>query len=148
MNLSSAAFAATGVAPAASIKSFVDAATFAATHVVSCPVTGEDAVIDSVLDFDPNSGRTNTAAADRVLAHVSDAGLKVRWHPENHAHADRLSTTPYLKDQLGGRIGIGRRIRCVQKGFKTIFNAKDMATDGSTSWPCVPRATRRWRCRS
>jgi glyoxylase-like metal-dependent hydrolase (beta-lactamase superfamily II) len=115
----------------ADIQSFFDADTFTATHVVSCPVTGAAAVIDSVLDYDPKSGRTSHASADKVVAHVRTHGLAVQWHLETHAHADHFSAAPYLKAQLGGRIAIGQHIREVQGVFKSIFNAKDMATDGS-----------------
>ena len=113
------------------IQSFFDAATFTATHVVSCPVTGAAAVIDSVLDYDPKSGRTSTEAADRVLEYVRSHGLQVQWHFETHAHADHFSAAPYLKERVGGRIAIGIHIQEVQGVFKKIFNAKDMNTDGS-----------------
>ena len=112
------------------IQSFFDAVTFTATHVVSCPVTGSAAVIDSVLDYDPKSGRTSTDAADRVLAYARSANLQLQWHLETHAHADHFSAAPYLQRAAGGRIAIGRHIRDVQKVFKQIFNDKDMATDG------------------
>ena len=114
-----------------SIKSFFDAATFTATHVVSCPATGEAAVIDSVLDYDPKSGRTSSESADQVLQYLRDNGLTVRWHLETHAHADHFSAAPYLKERVGGRIAIGGHIREVQGVFQRIFNAKDMRTDGS-----------------
>jgi glyoxylase-like metal-dependent hydrolase (beta-lactamase superfamily II) len=116
---------------AAAIHSFFDPATFTATHVVSCPATRAAAIIDSVLDYDPKSGRTSHASADKVVAYVRERGLVVQWHLETHAHADHFSAAPYLKEQLGGRIGIGQHIREVQSVFKGIFNAKDMATDGS-----------------
>jgi glyoxylase-like metal-dependent hydrolase (beta-lactamase superfamily II) len=115
----------------ATIKSFFDAATFTATHVVSCPVTGAAAIIDSVLDYDPKSGRTGNASADLVLQYVRENALKVEWHLETHAHADHFSAAPYLKERLGGRIAIGRHIVEVQGVFKRIFNAKDMNTDGT-----------------
>lgn len=115
----------------ATIKSFFDPATFTATHVVSCPVTGTAAIIDSVLDYDPKSGRTSNASADRVLQYVREKGLAVEWHLETHAHADHFSAAPYLKERLGGRIAIGRHIVEVQGVFKPIFNAKDMDTDGT-----------------
>ena len=115
----------------ATIKSFFDPATFTATHVVSCPVTGTAAIIDSVLDYDPKSGRTSNASADRVLQYVREKGLAVEWHLETHAHADHFSAAPYLKQRLGGRIAIGRHIVEVQGVFKRIFNAKDMDTDGT-----------------
>jgi glyoxylase-like metal-dependent hydrolase (beta-lactamase superfamily II) len=118
-------------ASTARIQSFFDETTATATHVLTCAASGEAAIIDSVLDYDPRSGRTSTASADQVLAHVREAGLKVRWHLETHAHADHLSAAPYLRRELGGRIGIGERICEVQKVFRSLFNAKDMATDGS-----------------
>ena len=113
------------------IKTFFDEVTFTATHVVSCPVTGEAGVIDSVLDYDPKSGRTSSESADQVLQYLRDNGFTVRWHLETHAHADHFSAAPYLKERVGGRIAIGGHIREVQGVFQRIFNAKDMRTDGS-----------------
>lgn len=115
----------------ATIKTFFDPPTSTATHVVSCPDTGAAAIIDSVLDYDPKSGRTDSASADLVLAYLREKGLSVAWHLETHAHADHFSAAPYLKERVGGRIAIGRHIREVQGVFKGIFNAKDMNTDGT-----------------
>ena len=114
----------------ATIRSFFDPATYTVTHVVSDLATQRAAIIDSVLDYDPKSGRTATRSADAVIAHVRDAGLTVDWHLETHAHADHLSAAPYLKAQLGGRIAIGEHIRDVQRVFKGLFNAADLRTDG------------------
>ena len=113
------------------VQSFFDPDTSTVTHVVSDPDTRRAAIIDSVLDFDPKSGRTSHASADRVIDHVRQAGLTVEWLLETHAHADHLSAAPYLKEQLGGKTGIGRHIRDVQQVFKKIFNAKDMNTEGA-----------------
>ena len=113
------------------IQTFFDAATFTATHVVSCPITRKAAVIDSVLDYEPKSGRTGSESADRVLAYLRDNDLSVEWHLETHAHADHFSAAPYLALSVGGRIAIGSHIREVQGVFKRIFNAKDMNTDGT-----------------
>ncbi len=115
----------------AQIKSFFDPATSTVTHIVSDPATSRAAIIDSVLDYDPKSGRTSHASADAVIAYVRQTGLKVDWQLETHAHADHLSAAPYLKQQLGGEIGIGAHIRQVQGVFKEIFNAKDMNTEGA-----------------
>ena len=112
------------------IESFFDEATFTVTHIVSCRTTRCAAVIDSVLDFDPKSGRTTTAAADRVLRHLRANDLTVSWHLETHAHADHLSAASYLQQQVGGRIGIGSHIREVQAVFRKIFNADDIDADG------------------
>ena len=114
----------------AQIRSFFDPATYTVTHVVSDPATRRAALIDSVLDYDPKSGRTSTRSADAVVAWVREAGLTVDWHLETHAHADHLSAAPYLKGLLGGRIAIGEHIQDVQRVFKGLFNAADMRTDG------------------
>lgn len=114
-----------------SIQSFFDPATYTVTYVVSDPETQRAAIIDSVLDYDPKSGRTSHTSADKVIAHVKQAGLRVDWLLETHAHADHLSAAPYLQSQLGGGIGIGRHICTVQDVFKKVFNATDISTEGT-----------------
>ena len=116
---------------AAQIQSFFDPDTSTVTHVVADPATHRAAIIDSVLDFDPKSGRTRHDSADRLIAHVNDAGLTVDWLLETHAHADHLSAAPYLKHHLGGRIAIGAHIREVQGVFAKIFNATDISGAGT-----------------
>ncbi|WP_374527681.1 MBL fold metallo-hydrolase [Novosphingobium sp.] len=117
---------------AVQVRSFFDEATFTVTHVLSDPATGKAAIIDSVLDFDPASGRTSTTSADAVIAYVREQGLEVEWLLETHAHADHLSAAPYLQEQLGGRLAIGRHILTVQNVFGKIFNeGTRFARDGS-----------------
>ena len=63
---------------------------------------------------------------------MREQGLQVEWILETHAHADHLSAAPYLKQQLGGRIAIGRMITKVQRVFDDIFNLEDsFKFDGS-----------------
>lgn len=116
--------------PTPDIQSFFDPETCTVTHVLACPNTRRAAVIDSVLDFDPKSGRSHHRSADRVIEHVRGKGLTVDWLLETHAHADHLSAAPYLQQQLGGRTAIGSHIREVQSVFKRVFNAEDLGTDG------------------
>ena len=99
-----------------------DEATNTVSYVVVDPDTRAAALIDSVLDFDPKSGRTATASADRMIALVRERSLAVEWILETHVHADHLSAAPYLKEKVGGRIGIGEHIREVQKVFRALFN--------------------------
>ena len=114
------------------IASFFDPATFTVTYVVRDPATREAAIIDSVLDFDPNSGRTATASADAVIEYVNSHNLKVIWLLETHAHADHFSAAPYLQERLGGTIAIGEHITAVQAVFGKLFNAgPEFAHDGS-----------------
>jgi glyoxylase-like metal-dependent hydrolase (beta-lactamase superfamily II) len=113
------------------VQSFFDQDTATVTHVVHDPVTLRAAVIDSVLDYDPKSGRSSRASADKVIDYVSKHGLQLEWLLETHAHADHLSAAPYLKDRLGGKLAMGRHICAVQAVFSKVFNAKDMDTEGA-----------------
>ena len=114
-----------------SVTAFFDEATFTVSYVAADPGTGQAAVIDPVLDFDPASGRTSTASADKLVDFVTNEGLTVDWILETHVHADHLTAAPYLEEKLGGRIAIGRNITAVQETFKGVFNIEDLATDGS-----------------
>ncbi|CAI9119330.1 MBL fold metallo-hydrolase [Brytella acorum] len=114
------------------VRTFFDAATFTATHVVHDPATRQAAIVDSVLGYDQASGRTDHVAAEAVMAYVQAENLHVQWLLETHAHADHLSAAPWLQSQLGGQIGIGRQIIHVQDVFGKIFNAgTEFARDGS-----------------
>lgn len=114
------------------VQSFFDEATFTATHLVSDPATGKAAIIDSVLDFDPASGRASHTSAQKLVDAVRAQGLSVEWLLETHVHADHLSAAPWLQQQLGGKIAIGGAIETVQRTFGSIFNeGADFARDGS-----------------
>jgi glyoxylase-like metal-dependent hydrolase (beta-lactamase superfamily II) len=104
------------------VKAFFDPATNTVSYVVRDPEGRSCAVIDSVLDFDYASGRTDTASADRIIAHIRDEGLELAWILESHVHADHLSAAPYIQEQLGGKIGIGQNITIVQDTFGKVFN--------------------------
>lgn len=114
------------------VKGLFDEATNTVTFVVRDPVGTSCAIIDSVLDFDYASGRTDTRSADAVIAHVRAAGLTVDWILETHVHADHLSAAPYLLEKLGGKIGIGDKITVVQNTFGKVFNeGTEFQRDGS-----------------
>jgi glyoxylase-like metal-dependent hydrolase (beta-lactamase superfamily II) len=114
------------------VHGIFDTATSTVTYVVYEKPGSACAVIDSVLDYDPKSGRTKHTSADKVVDFVKTNQLKVEWILETHAHADHLSAAPYLKEQLGGKTAIGDHIGGVQKVFKGIFNMEaDFKADGS-----------------
>ena len=114
------------------VEAFFDPATFTVTYVVSEPGGNNAAIIDSVLDYDPKSGRTATDSADKVIRYVNEKELNIKWILETHAHADHLTAAPYLKEKLGGRIAIGAHITEVQGIFAKVFNAEpDFRKDGS-----------------
>jgi len=114
------------------VKAFFDQGTWTFTYVVYEKPHTPCVVIDSVLNYDPKSGRTKTKSADEVIAFVKEQGLTVDWILETHAHADHLSAAPYLQKYLGGKIAIGSHIQDVQKVFKGIFNLEsEFPTNGS-----------------
>lgn len=114
------------------IKAFFDPATFTVSYVVHDPDSRHAAIIDSVLDYDPASGRTDFSSTDAIIAYAGEKHLVVDWLLETHAHADHLSAAPYLQAKLGGKIAIGEHIRAVQHMFGKIFNAgSDFCRDGS-----------------
>ncbi len=114
------------------IKAFFDEPTFTVSYVVHDSESRRAAIIDSVLDYDPASGRTSFSSADAVIAYVGEKELAVDWLLETHAHADHLSAAPYLQQKLGGKIAIGEHIATVQQVFGDVFNAgSDFKRDGS-----------------
>jgi glyoxylase-like metal-dependent hydrolase (beta-lactamase superfamily II) len=113
------------------IQGFYDPNTSTVSYVVYEADGSDCAIIDSVLDYDPKSGRTSTASADKIIDFVRAHRLNASWLLETHAHADHLSAAPYLQEKLGGRIGIGAAICKVQHAFSAIFNRKEEKEDGS-----------------
>jgi glyoxylase-like metal-dependent hydrolase (beta-lactamase superfamily II) len=115
----------------ASVKAFFDPQTWTYTYVVYESEGSACIVIDSVLNYDPKSGRTKTESVDEVIAFIKEHRLQLEWILETHAHADHLTAAPYIQEKLGGKIAIGDHITTVQGVFKGVFNLDDLAVDGS-----------------
>ncbi|MGG5288250.1 MBL fold metallo-hydrolase [Pseudomonas shirazensis] len=114
------------------LEGLFDEATSTISYLVMDRQTLKCALIDSVLDYDPKSGRTSYTSADKLIARVEALGASVQWILETHVHADHLSAAAYLKAKLGGQIAIGSHITQVQKTFGALFNAEPgFARDGS-----------------
>lgn len=114
------------------VKAFFDGESHTVSYVVYNPEGTHCAIIDSVLDFDYASGRTDTRSADEIVQWVKDQGMTVDWIMESHVHADHLSAAPYLQEKLGGKIGIGEKITVVQDTFGKFFNeGTEFQRDGS-----------------
>jgi glyoxylase-like metal-dependent hydrolase (beta-lactamase superfamily II) len=114
------------------VEGFFDSGTSTISYLLLDVRTGDCALIDSVLDYDPKSGRTSTKTADKLITRVHELGAKVQWLLETHVHADHLSAAPYLKERLGGKIAIGTHVTRVQDVFGKLFNAgAGFAHDGS-----------------
>lgn len=114
------------------VYEFFDPNTFTYSYVVVDHSTKYCAVVDSVLDYDPASGRTSNQTADKLIEFVQQNELTVEWILETHVHADHLSAAPYIQQKLGGKLAIGRHITTVQNTFGKLFNAEtEFQMDGS-----------------
>jgi len=112
------------------IRAFFDKATNTISYLVADPATGCAAVIDPVLDYDAAAGEVDTRSTDALLAAAAEAGLVIDWVLETHIHADHLSGACIIKARTGARVGIGARVREVQRIFRPVFGADDMVPDG------------------
>ncbi|NND59248.1 MAG: MBL fold metallo-hydrolase [Gammaproteobacteria bacterium] len=114
------------------VEGFFDEDTNTVSYVVADKATGACAIVDSVLDFNPKSGRTSTKSAERIVDFVRCNSYKVEWILETHVHADHLSAAPFVQAQVGGQIAIGERITTVQHVFGELYNVEnDFRRDGS-----------------
>ncbi|KAJ6499307.1 beta-lactamase-like protein [Mycena sanguinolenta] len=100
-------------------------------YVVLDPVTKDAALIDTVLDYDPPSGRIATTTADGILAWIEKQGLNIKYILETHAHADHLTASQYYKKKFNAPIGIGKRISMVQETFAPVYGFEPSAFEGS-----------------
>ncbi|PLW67634.1 MBL fold metallo-hydrolase [Pseudohalioglobus lutimaris] len=107
------------------VTGFFDETTNTISYVLADPETKRCAIIDSVWDYDPDSGRTDTSSVDSLIGFVKEAGYEVELILETHAHADHLSASQHLKQEFGAPIAIGSHIREVQSIFKKVFNLPD-----------------------
>ncbi len=114
------------------IDAFFDPRTWTLTYLVSDPATRDAVVIDSVLDFDPATGRVWTESIDRLLAIVGMRDLTLRASLETHSHADHLSGAHTLRERLGIPVAIGSGITRVQQTFAPMFGrGPEFPCDGS-----------------
>ncbi|WP_062308106.1 MBL fold metallo-hydrolase [Polynucleobacter sinensis] len=118
--------------PAAVIQAFFDPGTWTFSYVVYEGEGSPCVIIDSVLNYDPKSGRTTSTSADELIGFIQTHQLKTEWILETHAHADHLTAAPYLQSHLGGKTVIGTHITDVQKVFKGVFNLDErFKSDGT-----------------
>lgn len=114
------------------IEHFFDQNTSTFTYLVIDTISNKCAIIDSVLDYDMNSGRVTTDSADQVIQYIKQNNLDLEWILETHAHADHLTASSYIKKSLGGKIGIGEHIKKVLEFWIPLFNTgHDTKLDGS-----------------
>lgn len=112
------------------VRTYFDPETSTATHLVFDPAKGVGTIIDPVLDYDAKSGRVASRSADHVLEEAAKLNLTIAWVLETHPHADHLTAADYLRRKTRAKTAIGARIVDIQKHFKPMFEAEDVAGDG------------------
>ena len=114
------------------IKHFFDAPTFTFTYVIHDPETKLGVIIDPVLNYQSAGGKCTTESAVELMQYIASEDITVEYLLETHIHADHLSGSRFLKEKLGGKIGIGREVTQVQEAFSEVFNAESaFKRDGS-----------------
>lgn len=119
------------------VKAFFDPETWTFTYVVFSGKKSPCIVIDSVMNYDPKSGRTSTRSADEVISFIQSEQLQLVWILETHAHADHLTAAPYIQSKVGGKIVIGDHITNVQNVFKAVFNLDDRFPIDGSQFDCL-----------
>ncbi|MBF7141329.1 MULTISPECIES: MBL fold metallo-hydrolase [Pseudomonas] len=120
------------------VEPFFDPATSTLSYLLFDPATSVCALIDAVLDYDAPTATTSTRSADQMIARVRELNARVDWILETHVHADHLSAATYLKQAVGGQIGIGASITAMQATFSPWFGEPGdeafdrLFTDGET----------------
>ncbi len=114
------------------VQGFFDPKTNTISYVIADEITKRCAIIDSVMDYEPNSATLTFDGANSIIDFVREQNYEVEWILETHVHADHLSAAPYLKEELGGAMAISEHIIEVQELFGKIFNeGTDFKRDGS-----------------
>lgn len=110
------------------IHTIYEPATGTWQYIVADPTTKTAVIIDSVLDYDRQTGNVSTSSADKLLKLIADNDYTITYILETHAHADHLSASRYLQKALVGRqpgcrplVGIGQRIGEVQKTMGALY---------------------------
>ena len=109
---------------------FFDDATNAWTYVVADPETGEAAIIDPVLNYEPKGAMVSHSGLDRVLATVTLRHLQVKYILETHVHADHLSGGHWLREKIGAPLVTGSHVSDIQREFGPRFGMDHLANDG------------------
>lgn len=114
------------------VERFLHPATSTFSYVIWDPETRKAAVLDSVLHYEAESGRTSTYYVDQIVQFVRDNHLQTEWVLETHVHADHVAGGARIQHALGGTTGVGAGIRTVQKHFREVYGLeRSLLPDGS-----------------
>lgn len=107
------------------VTGFYDEDTGSVMYVAADPETKQAALIDIVLDFDPEAGRMRTDSAQEVLDFVESKGLTVTWVLDTHPHADHMMAAAWLKEKTGAPMAIGAKVREIAALWRDLYHLPD-----------------------
>lgn len=90
----------TSIAGSPLVYAFFDAATSTWTYIAVDTSTKDAVIIDSVLGYDPASGKVDASSAQALAAFVKQKEYRVIRIMETHVHADHATGALALK-QVG-----------------------------------------------
>ena len=105
-------------------EAFFDPKTFTFSYVVWDIGTKKCAILDSVLDFNQNTGKFSSNSADKIVKFIKNNNFSLEWILETHIHADHISAARYLKKKLGGKVAVNNKIKEVIDLWAKKFNIK------------------------
>ncbi len=111
--------------------SFFHEATSTVTYLIWDVASGQAAVIDPVLDYEPKGAKVSREQMSEVLRALETRGLTLTYILETNAHADHLSAAAHLRQVTGAQVVIGAHITEVQGYFAKVFGADDVRPDGA-----------------
>jgi glyoxylase-like metal-dependent hydrolase (beta-lactamase superfamily II) len=112
------------------IQHFFDPPTGSLSYVVHDGTTA--VVIDPLRDYDPKSGRTSWAGAEKIAAYLHAERLAVPYVIDTHAHADHMTGLPFFRERYGARTVTGAAVGEVQRRFREFYHlGEDFPVDGS-----------------
>jgi glyoxylase-like metal-dependent hydrolase (beta-lactamase superfamily II) len=109
------------------IQAYFDEPTWTLSYLVHDGDAG--VVIDPVRHFDPASGRTSWAPAERLAATIDALGLDVPYVIDTHTHADHMTGLPFFRERYGARTVASSRIGDEQKRSNIQINGSTARED-------------------
>lgn len=104
------------------IESFYHQDSQTYSHLAVDLTLGLAAIIDPVMDYDPNTGKVRYVFIEELLARLRENQWELKWILETHVHADHLSCAQYLKQKTQAQVVIAKTVAAVQKHFDVKFD--------------------------
>lgn len=105
-------------------------ATGTVSYLIVDPATFLCAIVDPVLDFDPETEAVDTSFIDKMIADIRAKDLGPTWILETGLHAGHLSAAGHLKYETGASVCIGAAVVDSLKRLAPKFGETMVDLDG------------------